>query len=205
MPRNRLVFLTSMPIITALLFMQACGVRSTAQPGTRILDPDADDSLGGTGMESQDIRSIAQRMSREILGINWPTSGEVPRIAILPINNATRFRVDTGLIRNKLNKELVNASAGRLAFLERESEAQILEERAKKQAGMYDSGNRTEAMAGADYFLRGEMRALSKAAASGVSDYIIYSFQLINAENGIVLWMGDYETQKAGETGVVYQ
>ena len=49
------------------------------------------------------------------------------------------------------------------------------------------------------------MAIVAKTNSSEVSDYIVYSFQLINAETAAILWMGDYETKKAGETGVVYQ
>ena len=39
-------------------------------------------------------------------------------------------------------------------------------ERQKKRAGMYDQGESTAAMFGADYFLKGEMRSLSKVTAA---------------------------------------
>jgi TolB-like protein len=187
----------------ALSVTSACG--TPAQGATRVLDADADDNLGGTGTDSGDVRTLAQRISRSLIGINWPKAGETPRIAVLPMNNQSRFRVDPVLIQNKLIKELVNLSAGRLEFLARDSEAAVLEERAKKRGGLYDSGNTTEAMAGADYLLRGEMRSLTKSAGSETSDYIVYSFKLVNAETGGILWMDDFETKKAGETGVIYQ
>ncbi len=189
----------------AVLLLIGCRHTTEQQPSTRILDPDADDNLGGTGTESQDIRSIAQRMSREIVGIQWPDSGAVPRIAVLPLNNQTRFRIDPKIIQNKLTKNLVNSAMGRVQFIARDTEAEVFAEREKKRSGIYDSGNTTQALAGADYFLKGEMRALSKAAQGGVSDYILYSFQLVNAENGILMWAGDYETKKAADTDVVYQ
>jgi PBP1b-binding outer membrane lipoprotein LpoB len=172
---------------------------------TRVLDPDADDNLGGTGTDSGDVRSLAERISRSLIGIRWPKEGAVPRIAVLPLDNQSRFRIDPVLIQNKLVKELVNNAAGRLEFLARDSEQAVLEERAKKRGGLYDAGATTEAMAGADYLLRGEMRSLTKAAGSGTSDYIVYSFKLVNAETGAIVWMDDFETKKAGETGVIYQ
>jgi TolB-like protein len=183
----------------------ATGCGTPAQGNTRILDPDADDNLGGTGTDSGDIRTLAQRISRSLIGITWPNKGEVPRIAVLPMDNQSRFRVDPVLIQNKLVKELVNLSSGRLEFLARDSEAAVLEERAKKRGGLYDAGNTTEAMAGADYLLLGEMRSLTKAAGAETSDYIVYSFKLVNAETGAILWMDDFETKKAGEAGVIYQ
>lgn len=191
--------------LSALVLSAGACTTTSGQGKTRVLDADQDDGLGGTGTESTDIRSIAERMAREIVGVRWPETGEVPRIALLPVENHTRFRVDPKVIQNKLLVNLVKYSAGRVVFLPRDSEAQVMAEREKKRAGMYDQGEKAQAMAGADYLLKGEMRSLSKSGEGGVSDYITYTFQLINAETGAALWAGDYETKKAAETSVVYQ
>lgn len=178
---------------------------TTSQGRTRVIDASSDDDLGGTGTESGDVRAMAERMAREIVGIKWPTQGEIPRIAVLPVENQTRFRVDPKLLQNKLVKDLVSFGQGRISFLARDNERAVMEERAKKRAGIYDSGNSSRAMAGADYLLKGEMRALSKSSRDGVSDYIHYSFTLLNAETSVILWMGEYETKKVGSVGVIYQ
>lgn len=203
--RRSFVSLLSVALTAAVVATSVAACGTPAQTKTRVLDPDADDNLGGTGTDSGDVRTIAERISRSLIGINWPKAGEVPQIAVLPLDNQSRFRIDPVLIQNKLVKELVNKSAGRLSFLARDSEAAVLEERAKKRGGLYDAGNTTAAMAGADYLLRGEMRSLTKSAGNETSDYIVYSFKLVNAETGAILWMDDYETKKAAETGVVYQ
>lgn len=191
-------------ILLALLSLSACKY-STLPNNTKILDNSQDDNLGGTGTDSTDVRSMAERMAREISGINWPKVGVTPRVALLPLNNQTRFRIDPQLLQNKLVKDLINFSQGRVSYLARDSEQAVMTERAKKRAGIYDQGKSTLSMAGADYLLKGEMRSLSKASREGVSDYIVYSFQLIDAESGVILWMGDYETKKMSQTGVVYQ
>jgi PBP1b-binding outer membrane lipoprotein LpoB len=187
------------------VFVQTGCAISTAQGKTKILDPGVDDNLGGTGTESGDVRAMAERMAREIVSISWPTPGVVPRISVLPLDNQTRFRIDPKLLQNKLTKDLVNFANGRVIFLARDSEMAVMSERTKKRAGIYEQGKSAKAMAGADYFLKGEMRSLSKASREGVSDYLLYSFSLIDAETGGILWMGDYETKKQGSTGVIYQ
>lgn len=191
-------------ILLLLLSLSACKY-STLPNKTKILDASQDDNLGGTGTDSTDIRAMAERMAREIAGINWPKEGVTPRVALLPLDNQTRFRIDPKLLQNKLVKDLINFSQGRVSYLARDSEQAVMAERAKKRAGMYDQGKSTAAMAGADYLLKGEMRSLSKASKEGVSDYIVYSFQLIDSESGVILWMGDYETKKMSQTGVIYQ
>jgi TolB-like protein len=197
----RLAVLTA--AIAGMTLATAC--LTTAQGSTKVVDPNADDKLGGTGTESGDIKSLAERMAREIAGIQWPREGEIPRIAVLPITNETRFRVDPKLLQNKLTKELVNLSGGKVIYLARDTEEEVMAERQKKRAGLYDQGNEAAAMAGADFLLKGEMRALSKASREAVSDYIVYTFQMVDAETGGIIWVGDFETKKVGETGVVYQ
>ncbi len=178
----------------------------TAQKGrTRVVETTSEDEMGGTGTSSSDVQAMAERMAREIAGIRWPHDGETPRIAVLPLENFTRFRIDPKLLQNKLVRDLVKYAQGRVQFLARDSEKAIMAERAKKRAGLYDMGKEAKAMAGADYFMKGEMRALSKASREGVSDYIVYSFTLIDTETAAILWAGDYETKKVGNVGVIYQ
>jgi TolB-like protein len=181
------------------------GCATTSQGNTKILDVAQEDDLGGTGTSSADVRNVAEKIARGIVGIEWPHGGAKPRIAVLPIRNETRFRVDPKLLQNKLVKELVNFSAGKIAFLARDSEQAVMLERGKKRAGIYDSGKKTASLAGADYLLKGEMRALSKASREGVSDYIVYSFELIDAEDSSILWAGEFETKKQGQVGIIYQ
>lgn len=191
-------------LLTSIGFAIGCGT-VTARGKTRVIDASADDDLGGTGAESGDIRTVAERMSREIAAIKWPKDGDLPRIAVLPIINQTRFRIDPKLLQNKLVKDLVSFARGQVLFLARDSENDVMMEREKKRAGYYDSGVQKKAMFGADYLLKGEMRALSKSSRKGVSDYILYSFQLIDAESSAILWAGDFETKKVGSVGVIYQ
>lgn len=191
-------------LIVPILALSGC-TTTTGQGKTKIIDVSSDDDLGGTGTESADVRAIAERMAREITALRWPRQGEVPRIAVLPVENQTRFRIDPKLLQNKLVKDLVSFGQGKISFLARDNERAVMEERAKKRAGVYDSGNSSKAMAGADYLLKGEMRALSKSSREGVSDYIHYSFTLLDAETTVILWVGDYETKKVGSVGVIYQ
>jgi penicillin-binding protein activator len=192
-------------IITAVLvaLFTSCATITSQNKGG-VIDTSAEDNLGGTGTSSGDIKSIAERMSRSIMSVNWPREGVKASIAVLPVENQTRFLVDPKLLQNKLVKDMVNFAQGRVIFLARDNEQEVLKERAKKRSGHYEQGTQGH-LAGADYLLKGEMRSLSKSSREGVSDYIVYSFQLIDAETSTILWMDDYETKKVGSVGVVYQ
>ena len=62
-----------------------------------------------------------------------------------------------------------------------------------------------KAMAGADFFLTGEVRGLSASTDEAQSDYVLIRFQLTDAESGIVSWSSSYEMKKEGSWGVMYQ
>jgi len=191
--------------LLALLGLSGCTTVTAQNGNTKIVDPGSEDSLGGTGTSSNDVQAMAESMARDIAAINWPTIGAEPQIAILPLENHTRFRIDPKLLQNKLVRDLVKFARGKVAFLARDSEDAVMAERAKKRAGMYTAGEKAQAMSGADYLLKGEIRSLSKSSRDGVSDYIVYSFTLINAERGTILWSNDYETKKEGSVSVIYQ
>lgn len=193
------------------LFMCALGVfvftATTAcshGPQTTVLDPSADDGLGGNGTESGDVRAMADKISRGVTHSLKRSKKESARIAVTSIKNATRFRIDTHVIRKKLTTDLVKQSTG-ATYLARDAEAMVRRERVQKRNGQYTLQKRDAAMLGADYFLVGQMRAISKSAREGLSDYIIYSFELVDAENGAIVWADDFETKRRSNIDVLYQ
>src|SRR3989338_7734702 len=123
-------------ILLMALILASCKY-STLPKNTQVLEASQDDNLGGTGTDSSDVRAMAERMAREIAGIDWPRQGVRPRVALLPLENQTRFRIDPKLLQNKLVKDLINFSQGQVAYLARDSEQAVMQERAKKRAGMY--------------------------------------------------------------------
>lgn len=146
---------------------------------TQILDASQEDKLGGTGTSSADIRSMAERMARDITGIQWPESMTRVRIALTNIDNQTRFPINPNIIKDRLLADLVEFSMGtKISF--------------------------TEVRDGADYELSARITALSKGSSDGVSDYLLYSFKLIDKAD-TVAWMRAYETKKQGSTGVMYR
>ena len=62
------LFRTSQPtaqLTRSLLLLASTACYTTSQGKTKVLDPDADDALGGTGTESGDIRTIAERYQNQ--------------------------------------------------------------------------------------------------------------------------------------------
>jgi len=156
---------------------------------TRWLHPDDPDSLGGTGIESVDVRSVAERMARSLLDVlKAKESGAKPVIVVLPVRNRTRFRVDTALFTDMIRDILIEHASDKAVFL----------------IGK-DVGGPVEKFEKADFHLRGDLRAISKSSPRGISDWVYFSFQLIDKGNGAIVWSRRYEKKAEGQWGVVYQ
>jgi hypothetical protein len=123
---------------------------------------------------------------------------------VLPVKNRSRFLVDQEIFTTLITDLLIQNSSGKLAILNRDIVEEILREREMKRSGEVDAGT-LESLAGADFFMQGEVRSLSASNANTQSDYVVIRFQLTDAETGIVTWSNSYEMKKEGSWGVMYQ
>ena len=183
------------------LFLATVG----CSPLSKRVDPDADDSLGGTGIDSGDVRAIADKMGAKILSTpEIARATSAPTIVLEPVRNGTRFHIDTDILLVKLRGHLLENANGRVRFLARDRLDAIEKERAAKRDGVF-TASAEKALKGADFFLTGDLRSISKARDSKRSDYIIYSFQLIDAEDSTIIWEGQHEVKKEGKRGTTYR
>jgi len=170
----------------------------------RRTEPEAPGQIRTTGPESEDVNAIAQRLVRELVGIPEISQAiNPPRIALLPVKNRTRFRIDADVFTVLMQNLLIKHAGDRVRFVRREILKDIIKERERKREGIYDSSGQ-KPIAGTDFFLEGELRSLSVGTSAGVSDWILYSFKLSDAESGIIVWSGSYQTKKEGLWGTVY-
>ena len=183
------------------LFLATVG----CSPLSKRVDPDADDSLGGTGIDSGDVRTIADKMGSKILSTpEIARATSAPTIVLEPVRNGTRFVIDTDILLVKLRGQLLENANGRVRFLARDRLDAIEKERAAKRDGVFTASSE-KALKGADFFLTGDLRSISKARDSKRSDYIVYSFQLIDAEDSTIIWEGQHEVKKEGKRGTTYR
>jgi hypothetical protein len=163
------------------LTITACAPRA-GQGKTVALDADVDDGLGGTGIESGDVRAAADRIARA-LSKDHGKAGAA-RVAVLPVANHTRFRIDAGLVHDHLVHDLARHGRGRFGVVQQRSPAMP-----------------TTASA----VLRTELRSLTKETGRETSDYVQYFFVLEDPRDGAVLWSGMYETKRLSDVAVVYR
>jgi PBP1b-binding outer membrane lipoprotein LpoB len=192
----------TLALLAALGLTAGCAVKTQQ---TTYVDPDAYGAVEGTGIESRDVRTVVQEMSRGLLSASVISDFEgTPRIAVLPVKNRSRFLIDQDIFTTQITDMLVQNAAGKLAVLNREIVDQIMAERELKRSGEADAHSLT-AVAGADFFLTGEVHSLSASDGQSQSDYVVIRFQLTDAETGIVGWSNSFEMKKEGSWGVMYQ
>jgi PBP1b-binding outer membrane lipoprotein LpoB len=111
--------LISLAIVGILLALGGCATPIDTSPShTKMLAPDQDDEIGGSFIESSDIRTMAQQMSTEMLSMPEIRNDiEVVRIVTGNMKNSTRHMVDTDLLLRRLRLELNRHSNGKFRFL----------------------------------------------------------------------------------------
>lgn len=179
---------------------------------TQRVDPDQDDALGGTGVDSGDIRMTADKIARSILAMDRLFARGTPYVVVQDPKNETRFQINDSMIVDRIMTLLIQNSGGRVQFVDRENWEVIQRERALKRSGAVSvptdgqgQPNLAAAPLGTDYFLLSTLKSLSKTNGDAESDYIVATFRLTDSETGAILWQDDHEWKKVGERGVLYR
>ena len=191
-----------LPVLLGLTLGLGC---ASGEKSTRV-DPDADDRLGGTGLDSADARTIRDRMARSMID---RTAGIVPHgatVAVIPAANHTRFFVDADFIAGGIESALMNQMApGRYVFLARAQIDEILKEREGKREGVFDAPGELGKLLGARYLLAVRIEGISKASSGERSDYLQTTVTLIDAETSAKVWNDYHEFKKVGSAGTIYR
>lgn len=188
------------------LFLAACGPKTPPAPATAYVGADdATTASQGAGVESQDIKTISDKMSRSLLSWGgWSRVQGQPRIVVMQPKNVTRFRIDSALVSNSIMDALVKHSEGRFQIIDRSVWDEIQTERAMKEQGTVD-GSMSGAMAGADYLLYSEMRGLTTSDGATEGNYVQVNFRMIDASTTGVVWTEQHDWKKEGSWDKVYQ
>ncbi|HYP18274.1 MAG TPA: penicillin-binding protein activator LpoB [Opitutus sp.] len=195
----------------AALFSAGCvsqGVKNPSGVPVTEMRPDERGFVAGTGVESQDLVAVTDRMARSILGIPEIARAQTaPRIVLDPVVNDTRFPMNKDIFTDRIRIELNKNSMGRVRFLARDRMNTLERERELKQSGQVTASadpNVTE-FRGADYFLTGKLSGMTTKTSAGTSDYVLYSFQLIDARTSEIVWEDAAEIKKQGLEDAAYR
>ncbi len=186
----------------------ASGVKNPS--GVPVTEMKADERgfVAGTGVESQDLVAVTDKMARSILGISEIVNAKgTPRIVLKPVDNETRFPINKDIFLTRIRTQLNSKAAGRVRFLARDSMSTLEQERALKQSGQVTSSSDPNVVEfkGADFFLTGKLQGLNTRTSAGTSDYILYSFQLIDARTSDIVWEDSAEIKKQGLEDAAYR
>src|SRR5258708_28094932 len=169
------------------------------------------DDLGfvaGTGVESQDLVAVTDKMARSILNVRQISNAQgTPRIVLDPVKNETRFPINKDIFLDKIRIALNSKSQGKVLFLARERMVALEKEKQLKQSGQVTSSTDPNVVAfkGADFLLTGKLQGMTTKTAAGTSDYVLYSFQLIDAGTSDIIWENAAEIKKQGLEDAAYR
>ena len=72
-------------LLICIMFISCAGCATAPSSHTQVILPDQDDGLGGTGVDSEDVRTSARKMAISILEVPEIMKAQgMPRIALLP-------------------------------------------------------------------------------------------------------------------------
>jgi PBP1b-binding outer membrane lipoprotein LpoB len=197
--------------ITTAALVAGCASKGVKNPsGVPVTRMNADEQgfVAGTGVESQDLVAVTDKMSRSILGIQQIANAGAPPIIVLdPVENKTRFPINKDIFLTRIRSELNKKSGGKVVFLARDRMAALEKERNLKREGAVTAtaDPQKQEFKGADYFLTGSLEGMSTRTTAGTSDYILYAFQLIDARTSAIVWEDNAEIKKQGLEDAAYR
>ena len=207
---SRFLFLAS--VAAAPAFFAGCettqGVRNPAGVPVTELRPDERGFVAGTGVESQDLVAVTDKMARSILGIPQIARAQAePSVVLEPVTNNTRFPINKDIFLTRIRSQLNSKAMGRVSFLDRAMMKTLERERALKQSGQVTASANPNVVefGGADYFLTGQLDGLATRTSQGTSDYILYTFRLTDARTSRIVWEDSAEIKKQGLEDAAYR
>ena len=192
--------LGTLVLIAAVMLAPGCNKKA------KYIDPDGPSRVEGTGIESRDVRAVVEVMTEELLASSAIEGFKgVPRVAVLPVENRTRFLIDQEIFTTLITDQIFQGAAGRLGIVNRDLLDDILQEREMKRSGQVDNTTTFKALSGVEFFLEGEVRSLSASTNKAQTDYVVIRFQLTDAESSMIVWSNSFEMKKEGGWNVMYQ
>jgi penicillin-binding protein activator len=200
--------LTALAVTAMISGCASSGVKNPSGVPVTQMRADEQGFVAGTGIESQDLVAVTDKMARSILGIPQIVNAQgTPCIVLDPVNNETRFPINKDMFLTRIQSQLISKAQGKVSFLARDRMVALEKERAMKQAGQVTSSSDPNVVEfkGADFFLTGKLSGLTTRTKAGTSDYILYTFELIDARTSVVVWGDSAEIKKQGLEDAAYR
>ena len=208
------LMIKSCGVAAVLLALSGCSgkIENVEGKPTVYEDVTSTGSVGGVGIESQDVVAMTDKMMRDMLANPILMGRSTPARIIVDseyLRNESSSVINTNLLTDRLRIELNRAANGRMVFVGRHFADMVQKERDLKRDGAVDGGTirQTAAQAGADFRLGGRVSSLDAIDRdTGTrSRYSQVSFEMVDLELGTIVWSGLYEMRKAARDNVVYR
>ncbi len=200
--------MASLAVAGLLCGCASSGVKNPSGVAVTEMRPDEQGFVAGTGIESQDLVNVTDKMAKSILSTPQIQNAQgTPRVVLDPVINETRFPINKDIFLTRIEAELNSKARGKVIFLARERMATLEHERQLKQSGQVTSSSDPNVVEfkGADFFLTGKLSGLTTRTSNGTSDYILYTFQLIDARTSDIVWDDASEIKKQGLEDAAYR
>jgi len=184
------------------------GVKNPSGTGVTVMRADETGFVAGTGIESQDLVAVTDKIARNILNVPEIAQAAVlPRIILNPVVNDTRFPINKDIFLERLQAELISKAGAKVRFLARDRMAAIEHERQLKRDGqvLSSSDPKVNEFKGGDYMLTGKLSGLTTRTSKGTSDYILYTFELIDLRTTEIVFKDSMEVKKQGQEDAAYR
>jgi len=204
------IALKASTFLVLLVYITGCASGVSNPSGIPVTEMQSDERgfVTGTGIESQDLVSVTDKMARSL--VNTPEINDfsgMPRIVLDPVINNTRFPIQQGIFLTRIRSLLNSRTRGKMRFLARERMDALRTEREMKRTGELTSSSdpNVQEFKGADFFLTGKLDGQTTRTSAGTSDYVLYSFQLIDARTSEIIWEDFSELKKQGLEDASYR
>jgi len=204
-------FLLPAGTLAAAALLAGCASGGVKNPrGVPVTEMKADERgfVAGTGIESQDLVTVTDKMARSIIGIPQVANAQgQPRILLDPVVNETRFPINKDIFLTRIRVMLNSKAGGKVVFLARDRMGALERERDLKQSGAVTSSSDPNVVEfkGGDFLLTGKLSSLTTRTSQGVSDYVLYTFQLIDVRTSDIIWEDFAEIKKQGLEDAAYR
>lgn len=206
--KSTLALTISIATATLLAGCASSGVKNPSGVGVTRMNADEQGFVAGTGVESQDLVAVTDKMARSILEIPQIANAATPPTVVLePVDNQTRFAINKDIFLTRIRAQLNSKSRGKVIFLARNQMAALEKERNLKRAGEVTASSdpNVQEFKGADFFLTGALQGMSTRTKAGTSDYVLYSFNLVDARTSAIIWEDVAEVKKQGLEDAAYR
>src|ERR1043165_1237635 len=140
--RNLAGFLGLSIVVALMAGCASSGVRNPSGIGVTEMRADEKGFVAGTGVESQDLVAVTDKMSRSILDVPQIKGAANPPVVVLdPVLNETRFPINKDMFLTRIRVQLNSKSSGKVQFVARDRRAAREKERDLNRAGQVTSSS----------------------------------------------------------------